>query len=106
MRAVVIPSANVLGRDMGKEMTRGISDSLGVNKTALDNIKRKVVDGLKGIAALDCKHDVNKATLDVVRKKITVGLDKVKVNVEVDVSKVNLDATRLKIQNGLSGINA
>ena len=103
MRAVVIPSANVLGRDMGKEMTRGISDSLGVNKTALDNIKRKVVDGLKGIS-IDIGIDVNKATLDVVRKKITVGLDKVKVNVEVDVSKVNLDATRLKIQNGLSGI--
>jgi predicted amino acid-binding ACT domain protein len=103
LRAELVPAANLIGRDMGREMSRGIADNLSVTKVSLAKIRKEIVSGLKDIK-IEVGIDVTKVAIDALKKKIALGLKDIKIIVEVDVTKVNLDAVRLKIHDGLSGI--
>lgn len=103
IRAELVPSADIIGREIGGRISKGISDNLSVSKVSLDNLKRKITDGLKGIK-VDVGLNVTDVSLEAVKKKIKEKLKDIGITVKVDVTDANLDAVRTKIHQRLSGI--
>jgi Transglycosylase SLT domain len=103
VRSELVPSADAIGRDIGKAISKGISDNLSVTKVALDELRRKITDGLKDIKA-NVSVDVTNVNLDDVRRKINDGLKDIKVNVDLGVTDAKIAETRAKIRDGLRDI--
>ena len=103
LRAELVPSAKIIGQEIGREISKGIVDNLDVTKVGLADLKKKITDGLKGIKTY-VEVDVTKVNLDLVRAKIEDGLRGIKVNVELGVSDISIARTRRKINDGLKGI--
>ena len=103
MRTELVPSAELIGRDIGRSMSKGISDNLSVTKVSLEKLRSSITDGLKNIK-VEIGLDVTKVAADEVKSKIKELLKGITVHVEVDVTDANLEAVKLKIRKGLSGI--
>src|ERR1700748_3691340 len=105
MRAELVPSANKIGRDIGREMSKGISDNLTVTKVSLDKLKRKITDGLSDIG-IKIGIDGTKVTIEKLKANIKEGPDGIKVDIKIDVTDRNLLEVRHKIEDSLKGITA
>ena len=91
LRAELVPTANNIGREMGREMARGIMDDLNIGKIITESTaKAQVVARREG-------YSLGLSYGRAMRRGIELALDRIRVNVEVgaDTALARAEIARL-----------
>jgi phage-related protein len=84
MRTELVPSANVVGREIGSEISKGIMDSLDIGKIITDSSAKSIATVRASAAVLGSEYgNAMRARIDLALRDITA-----KVKLEVDASSL------------------